>query len=141
MRPLPLALGAATLVAFAAIIGFAVYSEVIQYLPLLLLEADWIIKLAIILLLAVLGPAALLPNRSSQASGRLNLMALLAVGLGLLVTLLAVNNHGLINVVVTRANFLKVWGPHYAQSLVPLAVGLLAATVAASRAGRRPAGN
>lgn len=140
MRPLPLALVAATLIAFAAIIGFAVCGEVIQYLPLLLLEADWIIKVAIILLLAVLGLAALLPNRSSQASSRLNLMALLAVGLGLLVTLLAVNNHGLINVVVTRANFLKVWGPHYAQSLVPLAVGLLAATVAASRAGRRPAG-
>ena len=139
MRPLPLALGAATLVAFTAIIGFAVYSEVIQYLPFLLLEADWIIKVAIVLLLALLGRAALLPNRSGQANGRLNLMAMLAIGLGLLVTLLAVNNPGLINVVVTRANFLKVWGPHYAQSLMPLAFGLLAATVATARAGKLPA--
>ncbi|MDB5470294.1 MAG: hypothetical protein JWR84_1854 [Caulobacter sp.] len=138
MKPLPLALGAATLAAFAAIVGFAVYSEVVQYMPLLFLYAtDWTTKVAVLLLLAVLGLATLLPNRSGQASRRLNIMATLATGLGLLVTLLAVNNRGLY--CGTETNFLKVWGPELAQGLMPLALGLLAATVATARAGKRPA--
>ena len=135
MKPLPLALGAATLAAFAAIIGFAAYSEVVQHLPSLFLESEFISLVVLILLLAALGWAALVRNRSGEASRRLNVVAMLAVGLGLLVTLLLFNNPGLVCVDETKADMLKVMGPHHAQTLMPLAFGLLAATVATARAG------
>lgn len=138
MRPIPLTLGFATLVAFAAIIGLAVYSEVLPDLPFLFLDTEFLAKVVIFLSLAVLGWAALTPNRSGEASRRMNSMAVLAIGLGLLITVLAFNNPGLINVDETKADMLKVTGPQYAKNLMPLAFGLLAATVATARAAGRP---
>ncbi|MDO9335726.1 MAG: hypothetical protein Q7T61_04950 [Caulobacter sp.] len=94
MRPLPLALGAATVVAFAAIIGVAVYSEVFQDLPSLLLDADLMTKAAVVLLFATLGRAALLPNRLGEANRSLNIIAILAIGLGLLAATVATGRAG-----------------------------------------------
>ena len=140
MRPLPLALGAATLVAFAGIIGFAAYGELlVRDVPFLFLHTDFLAKVVIFLSLAVVGWIALAPNRSHLTSSRLNSMAMLVAGLGLLVTVLLFNNPGLICVDETKADMLKIMGPHHAQSLMPLAFGLLAATVATARAGKRPA--
>ncbi|WGM37897.1 hypothetical protein [Caulobacter sp. NIBR1757] len=138
MKPLALALGAATVAAFAAIVGLAVYSETLQFLPSLLYDADLITKMATFLLLAVLGLAALLPNRSGQASGFLSIMAMLAIGFGLLATLYDAS-HIARAVAETGTNDLKVLGPSLAEALMPLTVGLLAGFVATARAGKRPA--
>ena len=138
MKPVPLALGAATLAALAAIVGVAAYSEILQYLPFLFLDANLITKLATFLLLAVLGLVTLLPNRSGQASGVLSIMAMLAIGFGLLATLYDASNIARA-VAATGTNDLKVLGPSLAEALMPLTVGLLAATVATARAGKRPA--
>lgn len=137
MRPLPLALGAATLAAFAAIIGFAVYGEVGWDVPFLLLDTEFLAKVAIFLSLAVLGWAALTPNRAGEAGVRLNSMATLAAGLGLLITVVAFRTPDLVCVDPTKVDMLKVEGPSHAQDLMPLAFGLLAATVATARAGKR----
>lgn len=138
MKLLPLALGAAALLAFAAIIGLAAYSEILQYLPSLFLDAFLITKLAVVVLLALLGLVALLPNRSGQAGGILTIMGLLAAGFGLMATLLAASNI-MRAVAETGTRDLKVLGPSLAEALMPLAVGLLAAFLATARAGGRTA--
>lgn len=140
MKPLPLALGAATLVVFAAIAGFAASSEVGWDVPWLFIYSDAIAKVLIFLSLAVVGWAMLQPNRAGEVSHILHSLALLTGGLGLLATVLLYNNPGLISVNVTKANNLNVMGDKYAQDLMPLAFGLLAATVATARAGKPPAG-
>lgn len=140
MRRLPLALGAATLVAFAAIIGLAAYGEIlVGDVPYLFLHTDFLAKVLIFLSLAVVGWAALTPSRSHQTRRRLNSMAMLTAGLGLLITVLLFNNPGLVCVDETKVDMLRVMGSKYAQDLMPLAFGLLAATVATARAGKRPA--
>lgn len=140
MRPLPLAVGVLTMLAFAAIIGLAAYGELlVRDVPFLFLHTDFLAKVVIFLSLAVVVWIALAPNRLHLTSRRLNSMALLVAGLGLLVTVLLFNNPRLICVDETKVDMLKIMGPCHAQSLMPLAFGLLAATVATARAGRRPA--
>jgi len=133
MRPLPLALGASTLIAFAAAIGLATYGEAIGYLPHLFIESDWVVKASVAVCLAVLVWATRLRNASGEANRRLNITAMLSVGLGLMFSLLLFNNPGLVCVDETKVDMLKVMGSKYAQDLIPISFGLLTATVAAAR--------
>lgn len=136
MKPLALLLGVATLAAFAAILGFAAYSETLQFLPSLFLDAFLITKLVLILLLVVLALVALLPNGKGQGSDLLAIMGWLALGLGLLASLVALSNV-LRAVAATGTSNLKVIGPSLSEGLMPIAFGLLVATVAMARAGKR----
>lgn len=136
MRSLPLALGAATLGAFAAIIALAVYSEVVRDLPFLLLHTQFVAKAAILLSLGVFGVATLLPRRPGGADTRWTILGMLALGVGLIVTVLTVSNPGLINVVQPSDRYWKVRGLQLIQDFMPLAFGLLAATVATARAAK-----
>lgn len=133
MKPLPLALGATTLIVFAAAVGLAAYGEAIAYLPDLFIESDWVVKVSVAVSLAALVWATRLRNASGEANRRLNIIAMLSVGLGLVVSLLMFNNQGLVCVDETKTDMLKVMGSKYAQDLIPIGFGLLTATVAAAR--------
>ena len=138
MKPLPLALGALTLVAFGASIGLAVYAGMpVHFLPYLFLDAELITKLADMLLLVMVGLAFFLPKGRGQGGGLPMIMSGLAVGLGLLVSLfnLSMTFRAM---QATGTTNLQVIAPGLAEGLLPVALGLLAATVATSRAGKRP---
>ncbi|MDB5470297.1 MAG: hypothetical protein JWR84_1857 [Caulobacter sp.] len=139
MKPLPLALGAATLVAFAACIGLSLYAGMpVQSLLYLFLDAEFITKLADMLLLVMVGLAAFLPRGRGQGGGLLTIIMGLALGLGLLITLL---NASFIYRAVQMSGMpdLRITAPSLAEGLLPLALGLLAGFLAAARAGKRPA--
>eukprot|EP01030_Chromulinospumella_sphaerica_P026861 gene26861-27087_t len=89
MKPLSLALGALTLASFVAIVGLSIHAGMpIQALPYLVLDADLITRTADMLLLVMVGLVAFLPGGRGQGGGLPTIMAWLALGLGLLVTLL-----------------------------------------------------
>ena len=135
MRPLPLALGAATLVAFAAVIGFAAYGEIGWDVPWLFIYSDLTAKVVILLSLIVTVRSALPFRRPENATRQLHSMAMLVAGLGLLISAITLISPKLIN---SNDPTVKMLAPDYAQDLMPLAFGLLAATVATARAGKRP---
>lgn len=137
MKPVALALGATTVLAFAGVVGLALYSEMpVHYLPYLFLDAFLLTQLVVVLVVVLLGLAALLPNPQGQTSNVLVVVALAALALGLLSTLLNVNMT-LSAMRATGTTNLKVIGPGLAEGLLPLAFSLLTATVAMARAGRK----
>lgn len=139
MRRLPLALGAATLVAIAAVIGLAAYGELGWDVPWLFIYSDVIDKVVLLLSLAVTVRSVLPFRRPENATRQLHSMAMLVAGLGLLATVIAFVSPQMINSNAPISKLIKMLAPDYAQNLLPLAFGLLAATVATARAGRRPA--
>lgn len=134
MRPLPLALGAATVIVFAAVVGFAAYGEIGWDVPWLFIYSDLTAKVVILLALIVTVRSALPFRQPKDAIRQLHSTALLVAGLGLLISGITLISPKPIN---TNDPTVKMLAPDYAQDLMPLAFGLLAATVATARAGKR----
>lgn len=137
MKPFPLALGVLTLTGFAAIISLWLYSTMpITTLLYVFVDAELITKMVDMLVMLMLAGALFLPK--GRRGELLMIVGWLALGLGLLGTLF---NASMIMraIQMTGTTNLRVIAPGLAEGLLPVTLGLLTVTIAAVRAGKRPA--
>lgn len=137
MKPFPLALGVLTLTGFAAIIGLWLYSTMpITTLLYVFVDAELITKMVDMLVMLMLAGALFLPK--GRRGELLMIVGWLALGLGLLGTLFKASMI-MRAIQMTGTTNLRVIAPGLAEGLLPVTLGLLTMTIAAVRAGKRPA--
>lgn len=127
MKPVALLLGVATLAGFGGAIYLSNYAE--APLPALFLDAVVTTKAMIFLMMPLLLLAIVLPGREPKL---LVLVTVLALAMGGLASLYDIGST-MRAVAATGTTNLKIYAPSLAQGLMPIALGLLIATVAMAK--------